>query len=234
MKSKKMILTIGMAISIATMMGFSGCSSDKDSDRSSSKKGESITTTSSSEAADDTTSSDYKKGSLTSTSFESSFLNLKFTAPEGYTMATEAEMIEMSGLGAEVAGIDAETYNYALANTVYEMMVTSPLGTPNIIVMAEKLAMENMTAETYCVAIASGLLVVEGIDYTIGETKKNVMFAGQEYTQLSASGTVGEIVFLQDYYVRVNNDRIVAIIVSYTDDTTGEVATLMNNFTELN
>ena len=44
------------------------------------------------EIAPEESKDNYEKGTLTDTSFESKYLNLKFDLPEGYTMFTEQQL----------------------------------------------------------------------------------------------------------------------------------------------
>jgi len=172
----------------------------------------------------------YTKGTLTDTSFESRFLNLRFDLPDGFIMATEEDMAELMNIGAETFGIESEAVDYALISTVYEMMATAPLGAPNVILIAEKLVFRNMTEEQYLNALKAQLSEVPGVDYTFPGDTESVVIAGETYsklvTELSAHGQT----MYQDYIFRRLGDRMIGFIVTFTAETREDMKALMSNF----
>jgi hypothetical protein len=175
---------------------------------------------------------EYKRGTLTSTTFESEYLNLKFTLPDGFTMATEDEMKKMSSKGAQVMEMNSELFNSAMENMVYEMQAVSTGGYPNVIVMAEKLQLQNMTIDSYVDALKQQLTNVKSIKYTINTGKEKTSIAGQDYTTLTASATYATLTLTQDYYVRIQDGRAISFVFTYTSETAAKKDTLFNAFKE--
>lgn len=221
MKSKKKIISLAIILGMSAMMILSGCGSkeNSDSDDSSAKVA----------STEEVSEKVFEKGTLTDTSFESSYLNLKFDLPEGYIMQTEEELLQVTSAGADIMDIDEEYLN---ATTVYEMMVSAPAGTPNAIVMEEKLAMDNMTEEQYIAQVKVGLMSMDVIAYDIEEENKTVSIAGQDYLSFSATCEANGVSMIQEYFTRKIGDRMASIIVSYSDDTVDGRDALMDSFTE--
>lgn len=96
------------------------------------------------------TASDYTKGISSETGYESEWLGIRFTAPEGAAMLTEEELNEMMGLGQEVLSEDFSDLQlqYAEMSTVSEMMCKAAEGTPNVVMSVEKM-MADATAADY-------------------------------------------------------------------------------------
>jgi len=183
---------------------------------------------------DNTPEVTYVKGKVSATGFESEYLNLKFTAPRNFVMATDAELDALIKEGADVAYTDADKklIDYAMSNTVYEMMVSDPSGSPNIIVLVEKLLLSNLTETQYLDTLKAQIVAPfaeMGLQMTFNAVK-TVDVAGETYTVLPAV-VPGQL--RQDYYVRKKDDRMVTIIVSYTDATTRQMETLIAAFEPL-
>ena len=175
----------------------------------------------------------YEKGILTDTSFESKFLNLRFTIPENFTMSTEAELIQMVEMGAEVLSDDLkEKYDYLKADTVYEMAAASKTGAPSIMVGVEKLTLKSATVQHYINILTESVPNSNKVvAYEVREAEKVRQIAGQEYKRLSFSGIANGIPFIQDYYINKIDDRMVFFIVVYLEDTTQEVEEILSSFT---
>ena len=173
----------------------------------------------------------YEKGILTATSFESKYLDIRFSLPAGFVMATSEEINAMMELGADVAGINGDILDYAKLTTVYEMVATSSIGFPNVSLLSEKLPLSNMTVTQYFDALKSGLSSVESAAYTFTDGDP-VEIAGQTYDVLRANGTMLGVTMNQNYLIRTSGNRMICFIVTYTPDTAEALDTLMNSFSK--
>jgi hypothetical protein len=148
---------------------------------------------------------EYKKGIVTSTTYESEFLNLKFTAPTGYTIKNEE------------AGVDVQQYfSKTVTSAAYEMEAFTSNTYPYAAVTLEK---TDMTADTYVKKVENAS-VADG-KYTI---------AGEEYikmTKKTDSDSTSEV------YCRTQDGYLISIIIQYTPDTASQKDTLLNAFTAL-
>ena len=172
--------------------------------------------------------SDYERGTLTENSFESKYLDIKYTLPSGFMMATEEDMLEMMGLGAEITGVNEKIIKLT---TVYEMMASTVIGYPNVIVMVEKSLLSNITTEKYFDALKTGLLNVDTMDYEFDDQITSVEIAGYNYKKMSAS--LPSLNIFQDYIFRKQGNRMIGFITTYSLDTKQELEILMDGFSKL-
>jgi len=149
----------------------------------------------------------YVKGILTDTGFESAYLNLRFTLPDGYVMGPN--------------------------DSSYEMLASTPSGSPNVSVIAEKLTSSAVTEEQYIETVKSQSKNLNGeISYTFDNETTAVELAGENYIKLSAEAYYGDAELMKDILMRKIDNRMVLITFSYTADTSDEMEALMACFTE--
>lgn len=212
--NKKRFFTLSLALILVMSLMFSSCGVIKKRDN-----GESSGKT-------------YSKGILTETTYESEYLNLKFTAPESYIMATESDMDNIMNSSMDVVYEDADesVIDYIKTTTVYEMMVSSANGTPSLSLMTEKLAFSNMTVDQYIDSLNSQMESITTSTFSVigeGETKD---IAGETYTIVSYKTEIQGIEVFQDYLVRKIDNIMVGIVVTYTSDTEVEAENLIDQF----
>lgn len=177
------------------------------------------------------TEESYVKGTVTEEGWESEFFGLRYAAPENMGMATEEYLNELMGLGKEILSesFTEQQLKYAEMRTVYEMMSLDTAGSGfNVLVMAEKLPLINMSSEQYKRSFVQQLSQVEGA--TLVSDDETAEIAGEEYllvcSQVEAQGNV----MYQNYYFRVLDDRAMSIVITYTDETQEMIETVMNAF----
>lgn len=184
--------------------------------------------------AEDTAAAEgeYVKGTSTETGFESEWLGLRYTAPEGMVMSTEEELNEVMGMGQEMLSEDFSELQleYAKMSSVYEMMSKNEAGTTNIIVTVEKLPSSNFSVEDYAEAIKTNLKAVTTITYTISDDLETVSVGGSDFTKITAQADYSGVNMHQDYYVRVIGDRAVSMALTYVDETASEAEAIINAF----
>jgi hypothetical protein len=172
--------------------------------------------------------SDYKRGTLTENSFESKYLDIKFTLPEGFLMATEEDMLRMMGISADITGVNKKIIELT---TVYEMMASTFIGYPNVIVMVEKPLLSNITMEQYFEAVKTSLLALDNMDYVIDDEITSVEIAGYDYKQMTANLPISGV--YQNYMFRKQGGRMIGFITTYTLNTVQELDILMGGFSKL-
>lgn len=179
----------------------------------------------------------YEKGVLTETGFESEYLNLRFTAPDGFIMATEEELNEMMDLGAdigaEIMDVDKKVWEYAQTRIVYEMMVSSSSGSPNLILTSEKLPLSNMTVDQYFDLLKTQLdaMDIDVIEYEFGDIT-SIEIAGQSYQKLDMKAKMDGLEMVQSYIVRKDNDRVVVVVTTSMGGDEEALDTLIAAFSE--
>jgi hypothetical protein len=175
-------------------------------------------------------SNEYEKGSFDETSFESKYLNLRFTLPDGFVMATEEDINNMMNLGADVMGLNKKIVDYASLTTVYEMMASAPSGLPNVIVGVEKLQLSNITLDQYFDALKTQLANLPEMNYEFSGDIASLEIAGQSYKQLTATLNMADQSITQRYIARKNDNRMVFFITTGDPDTEKELSTLIAGF----
>lgn len=205
-------------------------SADSTSDSNQTTGAESTSATSDSVSQD----TPYEKGTITDTDFQSEWLNLKFTPPETVVMNTEEELQSVMQQGQttleESSGV--ELGENALSGTVYEMMASSISGFPNVSLVVEDAALENMTVDQYFLA-AQQMLDATGMGYTYSDLT-DLQIAGQDFRVMETSVSVNDYEVLQKYCTRKQGGKFVSIILSYTTDTTAEADEILAAFSPLN
>ena len=183
--------------------------------------------------SEDTKVPPYEKGTITDTDFQSEWLNLKFTPPETVVMNTEKELQSVMKQGQstleESSGV--ELGEDALSGTVYEMMASSVSGFPNVSLVVENAALENMTVDQYFLA-AQQMLDATGMGYTYSDIA-DAQIAGQDFRVMETTVTINDYEVLQKYCTRKQGGKFVSIILSYTTDTTEEADEILAAFTPL-
>lgn len=175
---------------------------------------------------------EYTKGILDGNSFESEFIGIRLEAPSGYFMATQDELDAMMAGAFEEVGSDfsEEQLDYAKISTVYEMLITSSNGVPNIIMAAEKLPLANMDIDMYLGAFKNQISQISSVNTTIEEEGITAEIAGQEYKGLvMVTSTEGTEVY-QKALCRKVGDRVVTLMISYLPGTEAQVEELLNAF----
>lgn len=172
----------------------------------------------------------YAKGGVSETGWESEFFGLRYTAPEGMGMSTEEELNELMGLGQEVLSDDFSELQlkYAELTSVYEMMSVADDQTTNVVVTVEKL-MGKMDASQYVSALEQGLSQVSAISYTLISDDETVKIGNGDYIKVSYQAESSGVSMYQDYYVRVVDDRAIALTLTYIDESARD--NVLNAFT---
>ena len=225
---------------IPAMLAFSLCTMPvtpvlaEDTAQATEEQGEADTTSEDASSDDASQDAPYEKGTITETDFQSAWLNLRFTPPETVVMNTEEELQSVMQQGQstleEASGV--ELSEDTLSGTVYEMMASSISGFPNVSVVVEDAALENMTVDQYFLA-AQQMLDATQLGYTYSQVT-DIQIAGQDFRVMEASVTINDYEVLQKYCTRKQGGKFVSIILSYTTDTTAEADEILAAFTPLN
>ncbi len=164
-------------------------------------------------SANDTKVEAYVPGTTTETGYSSDYLALEFIPKGTMVMSTEDELYEAMGIGAEFVGIDKKTYDWETVGNAYEMMATDIITGSNVIVLAEKLALKNVTMDQYIEALRVQFKNVESMTVTF-DSVNEVTFAGQTYTRIDATTVVNGMNIKQVMLLRKVEDRMFGITVT--------------------
>ena len=170
----------------------------------------------------------YQKGNVTENSFESEWMNLRFTVQKDMYMFTQAELDALMQQSANLMYGDeaGEKLDYAKLTTVTEMRAQC-MGGAVVTVCTEKLPVlyYNTTAEQYLAAVIynlqnQGTAVIESVGDFFTEE-----FAGEEYTcvQINLDYGVGYGISME-YMVRKVDTSFVGIVFTYATEYLAEGA----------
>lgn len=171
----------------------------------------------------------YTPGVYTETGYESEFLGLRFTTPEGFALATEEELSQLMGVSMDnMENVSELQKKYAELVTVYEMMVTDETGVVNGQIILEK---TGVNVDTYIDAFTGQLeSQMSGMSVELDETATDVEIAGATYKKLSADIESYGVVLTQDYYFRKVGDRMACMCITWMEGMEEGRDAIMNAF----
>lgn len=180
------------------------------------------------EVVEETASAGYYPGVLTETGYESEFLGFRYTTPEGFTIATEEEMEEMTEAGQELLSEDYSDLQMAYADivTINELMVSDEYGIVNFNITLEKTAVD---LETYVTLFKEQIAGLTAMTIEI-VSEEEAELAGSTYTKLTAQVESQGYVMWQEYYLRKQDERLVALVTTWLDGMDAEKETMMSGF----
>lgn len=172
----------------------------------------------------------YEIGTLTTNSWQSSWIGLQYKADSSMVMATQQDMENMMNLGADVMFGEngQQMVDWAKVTTAYEMMATNASNGSNVIVCAEKLTLSNITVSQYLDALktqTTSLGLYTNINFSTPVTQK---VGGIDFTRTDMTATFNGAVINQTYMVAKMEDRMVSLI--FTCTASGALETMLAGF----
>ncbi|MDR0862256.1 MAG: hypothetical protein LBN30_05745 [Oscillospiraceae bacterium] len=166
--------------------------------------------------------------------FTNEWANLKLVLPEGYTRLSSEEIAQSVGAGDDVvigSGVDKTALDVAKMRTAYDLMVIKGDGLPNAILMYENIALtpafKGLDEKGYYNALAEQMAGIADFAFEdLGVSTKT--FAGETYT-VGKGSMLGGLMF-QEYYLRKLDGVIIALCVTYSEDTQADADALIAAF----
>ena len=178
-------------------------------------------------------SDSYAKGKNYGTYWESEWLKMRYDQPGGFTILSDSQLNDALQLGGGLA--DGEfgegASELALQNTVYELMVMSSSGNPNFNLGVEK---SDNSIDDYMRVLGQQLQAYHG-NALIGQSgfEGTQEIGGMNFEKYSFIVDDGGSGMKQTYYITKKEDRMVYIIVTYSQDSPSEADALLSGFSEL-
>lgn len=172
----------------------------------------------------------YVKGTITESGFESEWMNLRFTAQPGVIMRSQKELDEYMREDEGLA--DGAAINYSEITSVGEMVAYYMSGT-NVIVSVERLPVLHTTTtdQEYLFILVENLETMGETE--VGESFYTVDIGGEAYTGLSIARNVDRTVYIQEIFVRKQENRMIVIGVTYKESNIEEAENLLQAFSVL-
>ncbi|MCM1126866.1 MAG: hypothetical protein NC429_10390 [Lachnospiraceae bacterium] len=174
---------------------------------------------------------EFSKGTLSESGWESEWIGMRFTAPEGSRMSTEEELDQLMGISEELLAEDLSKaqLKYAELISVREMMCYDELTKSNVIVNVDRMPFE-MSEEDYSAQLELSLTSVSAMKYEKQGEDEMAEIAGIPYLKcVYRVEGMGQIMHT-DYYVRMINDRAVSLAVTYGKGNEEQAASLLGGF----
>lgn len=156
------------------------------------------------------------KGTIDGDVYKNPSMGITFTKPESWVYSTDEEIADMNGADYEEYS-DPEDFQDFLdsAGSFYDMAVEQPDSGSNVMVLVEDLSVydsvgisaedyQDMLAETF---LATGMYELDG-EYT------DVTLGDAEYSRAVYSCEVSGVTISQAYYIAMNGDYVICIIVT--------------------
>ena len=162
---------------------------------------------------DDTKTEEFARGSWEGNVYTNDSLGLTITVPENWTVASDEELAEITGVVIENTANEDLSAEFLKAQNMYEMMAQDNEAGTNIIVMAENLAVSvggtSYDEKAYSDVVINNLPEENGYTFAEGET---LTIGGRDYYHVQASAYNGALG--QDYLFTRVGKYMVCIIMS--------------------
>lgn len=161
----------------------------------------------------------FYKGTITKTGWESKFIGLRYTNPEGMSMLAEEELDGLIELDWENLSNNFSQYELGFINltTIYEMMSKADDQPTTVMVCVEKL-MDETDVFQYVKGYELQLAQFYPINYTLISDDKTVKIGNEDYIKVSYIEEYGNIFMYMDSYFRIVDDRVIMISLIFDDE----------------
>ena len=160
----------------------------------------------------------YEAGTLTDTTYESRYIGVRFSMPEGYEMIYTPEDIQH--LNEQLAHDE----NEGQRGMKYEMAVQNTTDNIQVIVSVDS-DKGDYDEITYLSNVAANY--EQSVGAEIDRNPSYATIAGQQYIAMRIKHSMGNIL----YCVRKNGTDMISFIISYPDGADDKLSTVMNSFT---
>lgn len=175
--------------------------------------------------------SEFLKGTVSESGWESQWIGMRFTAPDGTRMTSEEELAALMGISEELLSEDLSDIQikYAELTSVREMMCYDERTKANVIVSVDQLPLK-MSEEAYAEQLELSLSAVSAVKYEKADEDEQVEIAGISYLRSDYRVEAMGQSLHTDYYIRMMDDRVVSVVVTYGEDAQELAASMVDSF----
>jgi len=148
------------------------------------------------------------------------YLNLRFVAPHEWVVATDAEVAEVMGIGADLLlNLDDDFWETVADSALVDMMVSEPFGSVSLQVIIERLVfpMTRITAADYVQRLATDFEQDLGLDARTYVVPGTTTIGDYEWDSVRIHVDMFGISAVLTYFVNVQDGFARAILITYTD-----------------
>ena len=177
-----------------------------------------------------TESAKFDPGKVVGNVYTSEYAGLTFTAPEGWTFASDEEIADLMGLSMELVTDNEAAQKIAELTTVYGMMAKSADQLNNVQVVFENTSLtgSKLSAEDYVELVASQLDTVYadfGATFEASDVE-TIKIGTNDYSYIDISVDMGDGLVLEQGYACRKIDKYMASIVITAYEEGGAAALL--------
>lgn len=153
----------------------------------------------------DKSAPDYTPGTLTETTYESPWLGIRFTAPEGTLLSAPTD-----------AGC--------------EMICQDESQTCNVMVLVEDLPSGFQIVDTYIKQFAEEITSATEPAYKLLSDNEEVRIGASTFRSVSFSASYNGTELYQTYFLHFTNNKLASIVITYTDESIDTAGALISGF----
>lgn len=161
----------------------------------------------------------YYQGTITKTGWESKFIGLRYTNPDGMSMATKEELDKMGKFddGTPSIVFSPDELGAAKLTTAGEMMSISDDRSISVVVCVERL-IDKVDVPRYIEDFKSQLYRNPFVNYTLISDDETVKIGNDDYIAVSYITESNHVFRYQDSYFRIVGDRVIKISLDFNDE----------------
>lgn len=168
--------------------------------------------------------------------YTNNFLGLSYKLQEGWVAATDAEILALMGVGAELVGQqDILEQILATQQTIYDFYVTNTNTGSSMQITFENLSLTigglSYSERDYANAVTQQLQNVAGMTYTFG-AYENITLADKTFLKVPATVAYSGISMQQHYYIYKKGNYMCCIILTCAPGDTQTPEQIMASFTK--
>jgi len=166
----------------------------------------------------------FQTGTVSGSTYTSSFSGLKMETPSEWVYSTEKELLDMMDLAFDSIDSPESVKEIAQQATIYDAMAADRTTGNNVIIMYENLDKElknasGVTMNDYIITFKRQLTSNAGSEYEQIGAETNIQLSGNTYRKLTyrIKDTSSNIEYIQCYYLRKIGNYINCIVSTGTD-----------------
>ncbi|MCL2360269.1 MAG: hypothetical protein FWC73_00465 [Defluviitaleaceae bacterium] len=147
------------------------------------------------------------------------YLNLRFVAPHDWVVATEEEMAQIMGVGADILGrdLDENFWDAVADSALVDMMVSEPFGSVSVQIIVERLIfpMTRLSTEDYVQRLASEFESDFGEDAQVHVVPGTTRIGDYDWYSVRVQIEMFDVTVALTYFINVLDGYARAIMVTY-------------------
>ncbi len=178
---------------------------------------------------------EYSVGVFTDTGYDSEYMGFRFTTPEGCTLMTQEQLLQLAGITMDVLSDDFNDamVEQAKSAMIYELFAGYETTTTNVNIILQPMDTSSLKMDDVIEASVQQLESMTAMDCVVSDERSTVTIAGQEYSKLLVDTTANGVALKQEAYIALLPGKMVNMTITYSEGNEAERDALLSAFTEL-